>query len=68
MKLSPSRRRIEMKEDDRVEHSKAVDSEGAEIDLGQMSSPALARIMEEVQNESASTTRAYDRVHNRHNR
>ena len=39
-----------------------------EIDVSQISSPALARLVEEVRNESPSTNRAYDRVHNRHNR
>lgn len=39
-----------------------------DVDLAQVSSPALSRILEEVRNEDASTSRAYDRVHNRHNR
>ena len=39
-----------------------------DVDLTKISSPALSRILEEVRNEEVSTTRAYDRVHNRHNR
>lgn len=39
-----------------------------DVDLTKISSPALSRILEEVRNEDVSTTRAYDRVHNRHNR
>lgn len=39
-----------------------------DVDLTQLSSPALSRIIEEVRNGEASTTRAFDRVHNRHNR
>jgi hypothetical protein len=33
-----------------------------------INSPTLARLIEEVKNESQSTLHAYDRVHNRHNR
>jgi len=39
-----------------------------EVDLTKVTSPALSRIIEEVRNGDASTTRAFDRVHNRHNR
>lgn len=39
-----------------------------EVDTSKLSSPALARLIEEVRNEDTSPTRAYDRVHNRHNR
>ncbi len=31
-------------------------------------SPTLARLIEEVRNEHTEGSRAYDRVHNRHNR
>ena len=31
-------------------------------------SPVLKRLIEEVRNESTEALRAYDRVHNRHNR
>lgn len=36
--------------------------------LANVSSPTLARLIEEVRNDSQSTLHAYDRVHNRHNR
>jgi len=39
-----------------------------DVDLTKVSSAALSRIIEEVRNGDASTTRAFDRVHNRHNR
>ena len=39
-----------------------------DVDVSSISSPALARIVEEVRNEEASTSRSYDRTHNRHNR
>jgi hypothetical protein len=39
-----------------------------DIDLSKVSSLALSRIIEEVRNGDSSTTRAFDRVHNRHNR
>jgi hypothetical protein len=39
-----------------------------DVDLSKVSSPVLARIIDEVRNEEGSTSRNYDRVHNRHNR
>lgn len=39
-----------------------------EMNLDEIPSPALARIIEEVRNDEPDTSRAYDRVHNRHNR
>lgn len=39
-----------------------------EVDTRKISSAVLARLIEEVRNEKSSTTRVYDRVHNRHNR
>jgi hypothetical protein len=39
-----------------------------EIDLSKLSSPVLARLIEEVRNEEASVPDAYSRFHNRHNR
>ncbi len=39
-----------------------------EVDTSKLPSAVLARLIEEVQNEETSTTHAYDRVHNRHNR
>ena len=38
------------------------------LDLKRISSPVLARLVEEVRQERASGTTAYNRTHNRHNR
>ena len=37
-------------------------------DTKEAMSPVLKRLIEEVRNESTEGLRAYDRVHNRHNR
>lgn len=34
----------------------------------EIDSPVLARLIEEIKNQSESTVHNYDRVHNRHNR
>ncbi|WP_371113165.1 YhhA family cyclophane-containing RiPP [Nitrosomonas oligotropha] len=39
-----------------------------EIDIDEIDSPVLSRLIEEVRNDSESTIYNYDRVHNRHNR
>lgn len=39
-----------------------------EIDVTDISSPTLARLIEEVRNEEAHNAHAYNRMHNRHNR
>jgi hypothetical protein len=39
-----------------------------EIDVKEISSPALARLIEEVRNEETHNAQAYNRMHNRHNR
>ncbi len=39
-----------------------------EIDVSKLSSPALARLIDEVRNEEPSGIDAYSRFHNRHNR
>ena len=38
------------------------------IDVNQLSSPVLARLIEEVRQERVGNTAAYNRTHNRHNR
>ena len=48
-------------------HSETI-LNSTDIDLAKIASPTLLRIIEEVRNEEDSTTRAFDRVHNRHNR
>jgi len=39
-----------------------------EIDVNKISSPVLARLIEEVRNEEIQSINAYNRMHNRHNR
>ena len=39
-----------------------------EIEVNQISSPVLARLIEEVRNEEIYSINAYNRMHNRHNR
>lgn len=39
-----------------------------EIDVNKISSPVLARLIEEVLNEEVQSINAYNRMHNRHNR
>lgn len=38
------------------------------IDESELSSPTLARLIEEVRHEEAHNAHAYNRMHNRHNR
>lgn len=51
-------------------HAENLDSRcNLDVDLSTISSPALARIINEIKNNDLSDTHsAYDRVHNRHNR
>lgn len=39
-----------------------------DVDISKIKSSVLRRIVEEVKNKHPSTTRAFDRVHIRHNR
>lgn len=39
-----------------------------DVDITQVESSVLSRLVEEVKNDEPSTVRAFDRVHNRHNR
>jgi len=43
-------------------------SEPLEVDTVKISSPVLARLIEEVRQEEQAATTVYNRVHNRHNR
>jgi hypothetical protein len=38
------------------------------LDVKKFSSAALARLVDEVRNDEVTTSMAYDRAHNRHNR
>ena len=40
----------------------------SEIDTREISSPVLARLIEEVRHEESAAPLAYNRTHNRHNR
>jgi hypothetical protein len=50
-------------QDSAVRHSLSND-----VQIDSITSPTLARLIEEVKNDNQSTLYAYDRVHNRHNR
>jgi hypothetical protein len=39
-----------------------------DVNITQVNSSVLSRLVEEVRNNEPSTVRAFDRVHNRHNR
>jgi hypothetical protein len=52
----------------KVEEPQNATDDTLEIDLNHLSSPTLARLIEEVRNEEANTAHAYNRMHNRHNR
>ena len=39
-----------------------------ELEVSKISSPVLARLIEEVRNEEELSAHAYNRMHNRHNR
>lgn len=43
-------------------------SDNLDVDITQVESSVLSRLVEEVRNNEPSTVRAFDRVHNRHNR
>ncbi len=45
-----------------------VASKVFELDVSKVPSTVLAKLIEEVRTEEGVSARAYDRVHNRHNR
>jgi hypothetical protein len=51
-----------------VEEPQELKPEVDELNASDISSPTLARLIEEVRNEEAFTAHAYNRMHNRHNR
>jgi hypothetical protein len=63
---------IKVEDVNRVEMAEApqlAETDLREIDVSKLSSPVLARLIEEVRNEEeASVPNAYSRYHNRHNR
>lgn len=54
---------------ERPQHTYSEENSDAPVDTDVlMDSVTLARLIDEVRNEDPSVTRAYDRVHHRHNR
>ena len=51
-----------------VEEQQELKTEVRELNADDVSSPTLARLIEEVRNEEAHAAHAYNRMHNRHNR
>jgi hypothetical protein len=51
-----------------TEELSEAENDLSEIDLSEVPSPVLARLIEEVRIEEPSTPNAYNRYHNRHNR
>jgi hypothetical protein len=56
------------RDEQETEESQTRPSELLEAEAGSISSPTLARLIEEVRNEEANSAHAYNRMHNRHNR
>lgn len=52
----------------KIEETQKPADELREIDVNNLSSPTLARLIEEVRNEETHNAHAYNRMHNRHNR
>ena len=59
-----------MNDADRIQstESQTLTVELPDSDIDEVSSPTLARLIEEVRNEEELTAHAYNRMHNRHNR
>jgi hypothetical protein len=55
-------------EDRKVEELPEPSPKLQELDVSSISSPTLARLIEEVRNEELHNAHAYNRMHNRHNR
>ena len=56
---------VEVEESEEFQESRR---ELQEIDVKEISSPVLARLIEEVRNQEMHNAQAYNRTHNRHNR
>ena len=57
-----------MSDDQRSSSEIQLKSEAIQLDPSEVSSPALARLIEEVRQEKGGNVAAYNRTHNRHNR
>ena len=51
-----------------ITEASEVPAMSLDIDVTTLSSATLARLVEEVRNDEATSAHSYDRVHNRHNR
>ncbi len=51
-----------------IQGSAIIKNIPTELFVSNVTSPTLARLIDEVKNDNPSTLHAYDRVHNRHNR
>lgn len=51
-----------------VEKSQEHERQAPVLSVSDISSPTLARLIEEVRNEEVHNAHAYNRMHNRHNR
>ena len=51
-----------------AESPQQATADQSEMEVIEISSPVLARLIEEVRNEESSTINPYNRFHNRHNR
>ena len=63
-------RYTELNVEDQIQsvESRTVTVELPNAEIENVSSPTLARLIEEVRNEEEFTAHAYNRLHNRHNR
>ncbi len=63
-------RYTELNVEDQIQsvESRTVTVELPDAEIDDVSSPTLARLIEEVRNEEEFTAHAYNRLHNRHNR
>ncbi len=51
-----------------IEQGNKVSTTCCGVDVKKIKSEVLLRLVEEVRNNEPSTVRAFDRIHNRHNR
>ena len=57
-----------MQKIERKETVRSRDINSHPVNVDKVSSPVLARLIEEVRNKETSTPNMYNRFHNRHNR
>ncbi len=57
-----------MAENDQLKAPQGGGAKLLELDVDEIDSPALARLIEEIRNDEPAKTRAYERSYHRHNR